>query len=194
MRAFATERPDRWGGDREEAPTQPRARTEEIDGSAVRRACSSTRAADGGVEEVMRTDVVCVREAEGVGTLRRLLLERRIGCGHGRPDDCVVVVNGAGRPAGIVSESDLLRALLSGTARAIAREVMTELVFALPITASIAQAAALMSYEGVNLIAITDLNGEVAGVVRALDIARWFARGAGYLVDRETEPDTDLAA
>jgi hypothetical protein len=57
-------------------------------------------------------------------------------------------------------------------------------VLALPITASIAQAAALMSYEGRGLIVITDLAGQVAGVVQALDIARWSAREAGYLVDR----------
>jgi CBS domain-containing protein len=119
--------------------------------------------------------------------LRHLLLERRVGG--------VPVVTTDGRPVGIVSGGDLLRSLLDGgTPRTTAGEIMSA-VLALPITASIAQAAALMSYEGTGLIVITDLTGQVAGVVQALDIARWHARAAGYLVDRADGDDGgDLAA
>jgi CBS domain-containing protein len=142
---------------------------------------------DGGVEEVMRAGVACVLASDGIPVLRHLLLERRVGG--------VPVVSSDGRPVGIVSGGDLLRSLLEGgTPPTTAREIMSE-VLALPITASVAQAAALMSYEGRGLIVITDLAGHVAGVVQALDIARWHARAAGYLVDRATgDGDGDLAA
>ena len=138
-----------------------------------------TRAAgDGGVEEVMRAGVACVLASEGIPALRHLLLVRRVGG--------VPVVGSDGRPVGIVSGGDLLRSLLQGgTPPTTAGEIMGD-VLALPITASIAQVAALMSYEGRGLIVITDLAGQVAGVVQALDIARWHAREAGYLVDRAT--------
>lgn len=144
-------------------------------------------AGDGSVEEVMRAGVPCIAPSEGIALLRRLLLERRVGG--------VPVVASDGRPVGIVSGGDLLRSLLEGgTPPTTAGEIMSE-VLALPITASIAQAAALMSYEGTGLIVITDLAGQVAGVVQALDIARWHAREAGYLVDRaEGDDGGDLAA
>ena len=149
-------------------------------------------AGDGGIEEVMRAGVVCVLESEGVPVLSRLLVERRVGG--------VPVVGSDGRPVGIVSGGDLLRSLLQGgTPPTTAGEIMAG-VLALPITASVAQAAALMSYEGRGLIVITDLAGQVAGVVQALDIARWHAREAGYLVDRaggsggEDDGGGDLAA
>ena len=138
-----------------------------------------TRAAgDGGVEEVMSAGAACVLASEGIPALRHLLLVRRVAG--------VPVVGSDGRPVGIVSGGDLLRSLLQGgTPPTTAGEIMAD-VLALPITASIAQAAALMSYEGRGLIVITDLAGQVAGVVQALDIARWHAREAGSLVDRAT--------
>jgi CBS domain-containing protein len=133
-------------------------------------------AGEGGIEEVMHAGVVCVLASEGIPALRLLLVERQVGG--------VPVVRADGRPVGIVSGGDLLRALLrGGTPPTTAGDVMAD-VLALPITASVAQAAALMSYEGRGLIVITDLAGQVAGVVQALDIARWNAREAGYLVDR----------
>lgn len=131
----------------------------------------------GGVTEVMRRDPPCVGEAEPIAALRHLLLERRVGG--------VPVVSSDGRPVGMVSGAELLRPLVEGGAPPTsAGEIMRREVMALPVTASIAQAAALMSYEGVDVIVITDLGGRVAGVVHALDIARWHARAAGYLVDR----------
>ena len=163
------------------ASAQPR-------GAARDRARESGGDGDGGVEEVMRAGVACVLASDGAPMLRHLFLERRVGG--------VPVVGRDGRPVGIVSGGDLLRSLLEGgTPPTTAREIMSD-VLALPITASVAQAAALMSYEGRGLIVITDLAGHVAGVVQALDIARWHAREAGYLVDRAGGGDDngDLAA
>jgi len=134
----------------------------------------------------MRPGVTCVRAETGISALRLLFLERRVGG--------VPVVSTDGRPVGLVSGADLLRSLLQGgTPPTTAGEIMSTAVLALPVTASIAQAAALMSYEGVDTIVVTDLGGQVAGVVQALDIARWHARAAGYLVDR-ADAGGDLAA
>jgi CBS domain-containing protein len=68
-----------------------------------------------------------------------------------------------------------------------AGEIMTSVVFALPVSASVAQAAALMAYEGVQTLVITERDGHIAGVLSALDITRWCARTSGYLVEREEE-------
>ena len=134
-----------------------------------------------GVEEVMRADPICLAESDGLDRIKSLLLERRVGG--------VPVVGSDGRPVGVVSGGDLLRALLHGgrPPPTTAGEIMTSMVFALPITASVAQAAALMAYEGVQLLVITERDGEVVGVVSSLDITRWCARTSGYLVEREEQ-------
>jgi len=137
------------------------------------------RAIDG-VEQIMTANVACVDEGAPVAHLRELLVERG--------QHCVPVIAREGRPVGMVTQTDLLRSL--GQARRAdgdmtAGAIMTALVFALPVTASVEQAAALMAYEGVEQIVVTGMGGEVAGVVRALDVARRCARSAGYLIDRE---------
>lgn len=153
------------------------------------------RAAGGppGIEQIMTAGIACVGESATLDDLRELLVDRG--------QHCVPVVAAHGRPIGMVTQTDLLRIVgraeadLGGTpdggkaarrARDLtAGDIMTALVFALPVTASVEQAAALMAYEGVEQIVVTGMGGEVAGVVRALDVARRCARTAGYLVDRE---------
>jgi CBS domain-containing protein len=136
-----------------------------------------------GVEAILTPGVACVRASDPIATVRHLLVERRVGA--------VPVLDADGRPIGIITGGDLLRAHEERGERpaATAGDVMTCFAFALPVTASVAQAAALIAYEGVKIIVITDLDGEVAGLVSAVDIARWCARGAGYLVDREHEDE-----
>jgi CBS domain-containing protein len=128
-----------------------------------------------GIDRIMTSAIACVGERATLAELRELLVERG--------QHCVPVLGAEGRPVGMVTQTDLLRA--SGEGSRTAGDIMTALVFALPITASVEQAAALMAYEGVEQIVVTGMNGEVAGVVRALDVARRCARSAGYLVDRE---------
>jgi CBS domain-containing protein len=132
--------------------------------------------AEGVVDLVTR--VACAGRGDELARLRELLVDRG--------QHCVPIVGDDGRPVGVVTQSDLLRAL-GRDDHASAGAFMTPLVFALPITASIEQAAALMAYEGVDQIVVTGMNGQVAGVVRALDVARRCARSAGYLVDRQEE-------
>ena len=141
-----------------------------------------------GIRQIMTAGIACVDETASLDDLRELLLERG--------QHVVPVVAREGRPVGVVTQTDLLRTISeaeTGERRPptgdprdrTAGDIMTALVFALPVTASVEQAAALMAYEGVEQIVITGMRGEVAGVVRALDVARRCARSAGYLVDRE---------
>jgi CBS domain-containing protein len=131
----------------------------------------------------MTAGIACVEEGAPLAHLRELLVERG--------QHCVPVVAPEGRPIGMVTQTDLLRSLVEASGAggaggdATAGAIMTALVFALPLTASVERAAALMAYEGVDQIVVTGRRGEVAGVVRALDVARRCARSAGYLIDRE---------
>lgn len=149
---------------------RPRTRSTTIELTGGEAAALATRALACGVDEIMRPNPPTVEEATTVAVLRDLLIERRVGM--------VPVVDRDGRPLGVVTVADLLRA--NGDTAA---DVMSPHVFALPITAILAQAAALLAYEGISAIIIADLHGRVAGTVGALDITRWCARAAGYLVD-----------
>jgi predicted transcriptional regulator len=54
--------------------------------------------------------------------------------------------------------------------------------FSLTESASIARAAALMSFEGVHRVVIIDVSGVVVGVLSSLDILRWVAQSSGYVL------------
>jgi CBS domain-containing protein len=59
---------------------------------------------------------------------------------------------------------------------------MTPVTFVLPENASIAQAAALMAYEGVHRIPVVSCSGDIVGLVSSLDVLRWLGQASGYLV------------
>lgn len=177
MRAFALVAP--VSADSSSAAADPpparRRRTEEITGEIVSGGLAAC-ALNAGVDQIMCVDTPCLTEDAPISLARDLLLDHVIGA--------VPVLDDHGRPSGIVTAGDLLRAAQEGGRTETVADVMTAMVFAMPVSASIAQAAALMAYEGVKVLVITDLGGRVAGTLGALDIARWCARGAGYLVDR----------
>lgn len=161
------------------------------------------------VAQVMTKDVVCVTEDMDLGELTRLLLERNI---SGAP-----VVDGQGNAVGVVSKTDLLReaferpevgapevtvqagcepdALDPGfheepIVRGIVRDIMTPITYSLRASTSVAQAAALMAFEGVHRLPIVaDTHGEVVGLLSALDVLRWLGEQNGYL----TRPRPDNA-
>lgn len=148
---------------------------------------------------IMTADVLCVRADVTMEAVATLLLERGI--------SGVPVVDMRGAPLGLISKTDLVREYHEGndvehnpprSEREIAavlgsgfhgtrdrgttvEAAMTGIAFALAETESVAQAAALMAYEGVHRIPVTCPDGRVVGVVSALDILRWVARQEGYL-------------
>jgi len=153
------------------------------------------------VGDLMTTPVRCVTKDLPGESLLRMLLEDGI--------SAVPVINAEGRPIGIVSKTDLLREQLrGGLADELAlwgsgpghpagpdvpahagplknltvAELMTPFAFSLPIDAPVSLACALMSYEAVHRIAITEKDGSVIGILSSLDVMRWIAVERGYTV------------
>lgn len=127
------------------------------------------------VSAAMTRAVVSVAPELTVEAATRLLLDRHLG---GAP-----VVDAAGRPVGMVSKTDLLRAYANGCAgRASVGDVMMSVVFSVPEGAPLAQAAAIMAFEGIHRIAVVDARGAVVGLVSTSDVVRWLARQGGYAV------------
>lgn len=146
------------------------------------------------VLQMMTRNVICVRADIALNELIMILYEHGI---SGAP-----VVDAKGKPLGVVSKTDLLRDSYEkvelaedkpaayvraeleerGNAQPTVQEIMTTSVSALPESASIAEAAALMALEGVRRIPILDAEGLVVGIICASDILSWLARQAGYVV------------
>ena len=113
--------------------------------------------------------------------------------------DAAVVVDSQARVAGILSKTDLLhwhyrdssedaaRSAITPTAversaTPRVREAMSHLVYMLSAEADIPRAAALMAYEGVHQIVVTDRDRRPIGMLSSLDILRCIARRNGYVM------------
>lgn len=124
---------------------------------------------------IMTRDVTCVRADMPISELRTLLVERGFGG--------VPVVDSGGKPLGVVTKTDLLRAEERGEEDACAvRSIMTDLAIAVHEGMSIAQASALMAYEGVHRIPVVDDDHRVVGILSALDVLHWLGQRSGYLM------------
>lgn len=165
-----------------------------------RRLPAAGRATEAGrtsVGAAMSRDVLCVEPDLGVETLTGLLLEEEIGG--------VPVVDLASRPIGIISKTDLVREQYGATdtiespppadvaelgpefhevrvGHATVGEIMSSKMLSLPESASLAQAAALMAFEGVHRVPIVGIDGKIVGILSSLDVLRWLARRDGWAV------------
>jgi len=110
-----------------------------------------------------------------MSALRTLLVDRGFGG--------VPVVDAEGKPIGVVTKTDLLRAEERGDgAESQVHAIMTDLAIAVHEGMSIAQASALMAYEGVHRIPVVDDEQRVVGVLSALDVLHWLGQRSGYLM------------
>ncbi len=121
--------------------------------------------------EVMSREVVCVRSDLDASLLLPLLTALDV--------KALTVVDGCGRPLGMVSRADALepRAVCETV-----EDVMVCMAFMLRETMSLSRAAALMAYEEVHRLPVVSEERQVVGVIAALDVARWLARNDGYVV------------
>ncbi|HEU4729583.1 MAG TPA: CBS domain-containing protein [Kofleriaceae bacterium] len=105
----------------------------------------------------------------------------------------VPVVDGDGRPIGVVSKTDLVTAQhehgdtevsqagAGGRGRhvhevgGIVRDIMTPVAFTLPETTSIGEAARRMLADNVHAVPVVSAENRVIGVVSATDIVAWVA-------------------
>jgi CBS domain-containing protein len=123
------------------------------------------------VTAVMSRNVVALRADVPLDRARALFLERGIG---GAP-----VVDGEGRPLGVLSKTDLLRGLAPGATVA---DAMSRNVLTVPESAPVSETAALLAFEGIHRAPVLSREGRVVGMVTILDILRWLSRQDGYLL------------
>jgi len=154
------------------------------------------------LDAIMTREVLCVPPEMDVDSLVALFLQRGI---SGAP-----VVGKDGKVLGVVSKTDVLRERYESedverVERASVRrggyevdlgpgnhvfyttdtqvaDIMMPVSFSLPEDARVSRAAALMALEGVHRIPVVSQDGHVTGIVSALDVLRWLALSAGYLV------------
>jgi predicted transcriptional regulator len=134
---------------------------------------SSISPGDIPVTFVMTKTVRTVTPDLPVDELSRVFLEESI---SGAP-----VVDPDGRPIGMVSKTDLIRARCSG---ALVDDIMTAQAIALPEDATVTQAAAVMACERIHRVLVVSNEGRIVGVVSALDVLRWMAFADGFIVAR----------
>lgn len=91
----------------------------------------------------------------------------------------IVVVDAARRVRGVIASFDLLEGAPHAKHATVA-DVMVA-AFVLGEDTSVACAAAVMAYEGVDQIVVADARGRLRFVVTARDIARHVASRAGYV-------------
>lgn len=84
------------------------------------------------------------------------------------------VVDARGVLLGVVTKSDIAR--VSARLESVTvRDAMTPSQFSLPVSATLGEAAALMGWKGVHRVPLVARDGQVLGVLGALDVIRWLA-------------------
>jgi CBS domain-containing protein len=121
---------------------------------------------------LVETPAKTLLASEPLVTARQLLIEHRIAA--------IVVVDDRRTVVGVVTRTDVLRGLAK-CSEATVGDAMSGFVFALPQTARVEHAAALMAHEQVGQVVVTGDDGELVGLVSALDIAGYLAVRAGFL-------------
>lgn len=153
-------------------------RTAEVDASA------------GTVGSLMRRDVVCVHPELDIDDIVLLFLQQTIGG--------VPVVDADDRPLGMISKTDLVAmyarhrgtlpiidsfdsfdafdaSLPAAAPPAVARDLMSSVVFTLREDESIARAASFFAAKRLHRAPVVDVNGKVIGVLTSLDFVRGMA-------------------
>lgn len=136
------------------------------------------------VTAVMASPVMTVDAETPVRELLRLFVAGGIGAAP--------VVNPRGEPVGVVSKTDVLRAVYddpSAANPAVATEppparesdlrasdLMTPGPLTVPESASVAEAASIMAREHVHRLFVARQAGSLSGVVSAMDIVSWLGR------------------
>jgi CBS domain-containing protein len=167
-------------------------------------------AAHARVADVMTRTVICVTPDVTLETAISLLVHHEI--------SALPVTDADGRVLGILSKTDVIRdryergrspdeetmplaaraPLEAGFHEEVAPsesvdDAMTKIAFTLHENASLSQAAALMVYEGIHRIPVTDQDGRVVGVLSSLDVLEWLAHQDGYVLPPRERPASDGA-
>lgn len=117
------------------------------------------------VAEVMRRTSVALRPGVTRGVAADALRSRGAAMAP--------VVDGEGRPIGLATEADLLRAR-SG---ARVSDAMVKVALSVPETAPLRGAAQLMAEHRIDRLAVVSDDGVVVGMITAMDVVTWLAGG-----------------
>jgi CBS domain-containing protein len=126
------------------------------------------------VSEIMspkKLVVASIKRNSSALDVTKLMIKNRVGS--------VVLVDGGGKPVGIVTERDLLRKVSASSkpAKSIAaKSIMSSPVITIKSYDSIETAAAAMAENKIKRLVVLEDNGSCAGVLSATDIARKLAR------------------
>jgi CBS domain-containing protein len=121
------------------------------------------------VREVMRRTAVATRPGVACSVAAEALRKRGQGAAP--------VVDGEGRPVGMVGQAELLRARPGARVS----EAMARVALSVSEGAPLARAAALMASHQLDRVAVVSADGAVVGVLSALDVVAWLASPAGPL-------------
>jgi len=119
-------------------------------------------------------DVLCVSGTTPITDVRRALSQSVIGC--------LPVVDGMGRPEGVISHVDLV----DNPSALTAAEAMTANVVTIAEMTPITRAAALMAFEGIHHLPVLNDAGAVVAILSSLDILRHLGQEHGYLVPEQS--------
>lgn len=121
---------------------------------------------------LIQSPVVTIAPSTPLVEAQRLLVDERV--------PALVVVDETQTLCGLVTRTDVLRVLLEQP-DADASVAMSMWVVAIPVDSPIENAAALIAIENVGQVVVTGRDGELLGLVSAVDIARHVATRAGYM-------------
>ena len=121
---------------------------------------------------LLQSAVLTVTEDTPLAEVHRMLVDERV--------PAVIVVDAERTLIGLITRTDVLRVLIDEP-DANAAQAMSSCIFAIPVDSSIERAAALMATESVGQLVVTGREGELLGLVSAVDITRHVAARAGYL-------------
>jgi CBS domain-containing membrane protein len=150
------------------------------------------QAAQTSIAAVMHTQPYRVTAQQPVRDLLALFLDKGI--------SAAPVVDEQGRPIGFVSKTDVIRQLHRSNpgerretdtqvqpwwdaerlSQLTVSAIMTPTVYTLTPETTVADATAVMAFEGMHHVPVVEASGTLVGMVSALDILDWMARQAGY--------------
>ena len=153
-------------------------------------------AAETPIATIMNRSILCVRPDVDLASIVRLMIEHHVGC--------IPVIDERRRPVGVITKWDFVEQLdaamqSTGTGSPlpidltprVADEIMMPLALTLGESASVAQAAEMMTSEDTHHVLVVAADGTLVGIVSSKDIATWLvtsARATGDRLARGTTP------
>lgn len=138
------------------------------------------------VSEIMTRNVICVRPDLTLDAASALFVETGL--------RTVPVVDAAGSLIGFLGAADVTMEVQLGEGgqapaphKRTVGDIMVPYAVAVPETASISSAAAVMAFEGQDRVAVVGRKGAVVGIVAASDVMYWLARADGHVLPHPRE-------